>query len=150
MRMLPLLAVLLLWTTPVLAQPPAPPPAHAATQPAAPARATPEARTPAHHHAAPWERKFARANTSHDGHLTLEQAIRGYITIARHFKAIDTGSKGYVTIDDVRAWHQKRREARHGRARHRNAQSHATGQTSSTRNDAPPQQGGRAKPDASS
>ncbi len=76
--------------------------------------------------------------------------MRGYITIARHFKAIDSGSKGYVTIDDVRAWHKKRREARHRRAQHRNAQGHATGRTSSMRNDSPAQQGARAKPDASS
>jgi hypothetical protein len=60
-----------------------------------------------------WERRFEQANTSRDGHLTLEQARKGYATIARHFRAIDTATKGYVTIDDVKAWHQAQRTARH-------------------------------------
>ena len=90
---------------------------------------------------AAWERQFARANTTHDGHLTLEQAIRGYITIARHFKAIDTHHKGYVTLQDVRAWHAEQRAVRHRRRGHHNAAAHGRSiihQTSSIRAEPPP------------
>jgi hypothetical protein len=52
-----------------------------------------------------WEEQFTQANKAGDGHLTLEEAKVGYKTIARHFKAIDTDGKGYVTQNDVRAWH---------------------------------------------
>lgn len=63
-----------------------------------------------------WEQRFAQANTSHDGHLTLEQARAGYVTIARHFEQIDAARKGFVTLDDIRAWHRQQRQARHRRA----------------------------------
>ena len=141
MRMLPLLVALPLWAAPALAQPPSPPPHPVATQPAAPTQAAPAPQKQPHHHVAPWERRFARANTTHDGHLTLAQAIRGYITIARHFRAIDTNHKGYVTLQDVRAWHAERRAARHRRLRHHNAEAHGRSvihQTSSIRTEPPP------------
>lgn len=60
-----------------------------------------------------WEQHFAQANATHDGHLTLDQAKAGYVTIARHFHDIDADGKGYVTEDDVRAWHKQQRAARH-------------------------------------
>jgi hypothetical protein len=59
-----------------------------------------------------WEQRFAQANTTHDGHLTLQQASGGYRLIARNFSAIDVESKGYVTEDDIRAWHKARRASR--------------------------------------
>lgn len=124
MRMLPLLFLLPLCAAPVLAQPAAPPSvgtqAVASTSPtSAPVAAAPAAPVPAT--AAPqrrlgWEQRFDRANTSHDGHLTLEQAKSGYVTIARHFAQIDADHKGYVTLDAVRAWHKQQREARHNNA----------------------------------
>ena len=61
---------------------------------------------PAHRTRLTWEQRFAQANTTNDGHLTLEQAKAGYATVARHFQDIDLDSKGYVTKDDVRAWHK--------------------------------------------
>ncbi|MBN8873361.1 MAG: hypothetical protein J0H67_11035 [Rhodospirillales bacterium] len=59
-----------------------------------------------------WEQRFAKANTTGDGRLTLEQAKAGYTTVARHFAEIDRDSKGWVTTDDLRAWHKARRAAR--------------------------------------
>jgi|SRR6185437_3233696 len=62
-------------------------------------------------HRVTWEQRFADANTSHDGHLTLEEAQQGYKTIARHFREIDLEGKGFVTEDEIRAWHKIKRAA---------------------------------------
>ena len=122
MRMLPLLVVLPLCAAPALAQTAASlsttAPTTAQPAQAVPAGAAPNA--PAPHRRGSWEQHFAAANTTHDGHLTLEQAGSGYITVARHFSAIDTGHKGYVTLDDIRAWHKTQREARHRNDSHSN------------------------------
>ena len=59
-----------------------------------------------------WEERFTQANASHDGHLTLEEAKSGYKAIARHFQEIDTEGKGYITVNDVRAWHALQKAAR--------------------------------------
>jgi hypothetical protein len=58
-----------------------------------------------------WQQHFAQANTTHDGHLTLDQAQAGYPTLAKHFTEIDAGGKGFVTEDDVKAWHKLQRAA---------------------------------------
>lgn len=87
-----------------LRAPPAPLSGTAAAAPGAP-------QPPAPHTRMTWEQRFAQANTSHDGHLTAEQANAGYKTIARHFHEIDADAKGYVTEDDVRAWHKTQRTA---------------------------------------
>ena len=83
--------------------------------PAAPA-ATGSAATPAarpHHHRMTMQQRFDAANTSHDGKLTLEQAKAGHVTrVAEHFDAIDTGKKGYVTMDDIHAFNRAQRQAR--------------------------------------
>ncbi len=50
------------------------------------------------------QERFDSANTTHDGHLTLEQARAGHmVAVARDFAAIDTAHKGYVTVDDIKA-----------------------------------------------
>ena len=109
MRLLPVLLVSLLLGFQVQAQ----------TQPAAVPPAAPQATQPAKapgastRHRMSWQQRFAQANTTHDGHLTLEQAKAGYVTVARHFSRIDTGKKGYVTQDDIAAWHKEQRTARH-------------------------------------
>ena len=118
MRMLPLLVVLPLLAAPALAQTASAPPATVAStvQPATskPAASAP---TPANsHRRVGWEQRFSEANASHDGHLTLDQAKGGYVTIARHFKTIDTEHKGYVTLEDIRAWHKSQRDSRHRNA----------------------------------
>ena len=66
---------------------------------------------PAVQHRETAAQRFGKANTAHDGHLTLEQAKAGYPTVAKHFAEIDTGGKGYVTQDDIKAWHQQQHQA---------------------------------------
>ena len=56
--------------------------------------------------------RFDAANTTHDGHLTEAQAQAGMPAVARNFAAIDTQNRGYVTIDDIRAYNRSRRAAR--------------------------------------
>ena len=57
--------------------------------------------------------RFANANTTHDGHLTLDQAKTGYPSVAKHFDAIDKDKKGYVTQDDIRGYYKSRRTLHH-------------------------------------
>ena len=57
--------------------------------------------------------KFEAANTTHDGRLTLEQAQAGGMRgVARHFAEIDADHKGYVTLQDIRAWRRASHAAR--------------------------------------
>jgi hypothetical protein len=49
--------------------------------------------------------RFAAANITHDGHLTLEQAKAGYKSVAKKFDAIDKDHKGYVTEADIHAYY---------------------------------------------
>ncbi len=69
--------------------------------PATPAKST--------HTRVTWQQHFAQANSAHDGHLTLEQAKSGYPSLFRHFAEIDAGGKGFVTVEDVKAWHKQQR-----------------------------------------
>ncbi len=71
------------------------------------------AQTPAtaHSHRTLAER-FDEANTTHDGHLTAEQARAKMPAIARDFTAIDTGNRGYVTVDDIKAYNREKRAAK--------------------------------------
>jgi hypothetical protein len=57
--------------------------------------------------------QFEQANTTHDGHLTLEQAKAGYKSVARHFAAIDVDKKGYVTEEDIHAYNKTQRTLHH-------------------------------------
>jgi hypothetical protein len=59
------------------------------------------------------DQHFQQANVTHDGHLTEEQAQTGYKSIARHFAAIDKDKKGYVTEDDIRAYHKTQQTLHH-------------------------------------
>lgn len=115
MRLAPHLAALALLAVPAYAQttPPAATPsttsapATHASAPAAPASA------PAPHPHVSMAQKFASANTTHDGHLTEDQAKGGYPAVARHFAEIDATKKGYITEDDIRTWEKAERERRH-------------------------------------
>jgi hypothetical protein len=69
---------------------------------------------PAHAaHRMTMHQRFEQANTTHDGHLTEEQAKLGMKSVARHFDAIDKDHKGYVTEEDIHAYYKGLRAARH-------------------------------------
>jgi hypothetical protein len=68
-------------------------------------------RLPPHHVRQTWQQRFTAANVAHDGHLTLAEARTGYGLVAKHFSDIDADHKGYVTQNDVRAWHIMRKAA---------------------------------------
>ncbi len=68
-----------------------------ALEPQAPAAAKP------HRARRTLQERFDEANTTHDGHLTAEQARAKMPSVARDFAAIDSGHKGYVTLDDIKA-----------------------------------------------
>ncbi|MSP01919.1 MAG: hypothetical protein EXR07_12845 [Acetobacteraceae bacterium] len=93
MRLLHALLLIPLFSAPVLAQT-APPPA-----------AEQHGRRSAADH-------FADANTTHDGRLTLAQATAGYKSIAKSFTQIDVNRRGYVTVDDIKAWKAAKKAAR--------------------------------------
>ena len=115
MRLLSLLFVLSLFSLQAHAQPapsPAGPAPSAASAPAAKAHAASKP------HRMTWEQRFAAANTTHDGHLTMQQAEAGYSTVARHFHEIDTGKKGYVTEEDITDWHKRVRAMHHSHEGH--------------------------------
>jgi hypothetical protein len=129
MRLVLPLAALVLLTAPAYAQtkPPMPavtPAAPAAVSPVMPAAVSTAASpvappTPsttgaqAPHHRATMDQRFTKANTTHDGHLTLVQAKAGYPTVVRHFTDIDVTKKGYITEADIRAWDKAERERHH-------------------------------------
>jgi hypothetical protein len=46
--------------------------------------------------------RFANANVTHDGRLTLEQAQAGMPMVAQNFAEIDVDHKGYVTLPEIR------------------------------------------------
>ena len=80
------------------------PGARYAGRPHAMAPAAPATTAPAHPTAAQTTmmRRFQAANTTHDGHLTKQQAQAAKMTtVVRHFDAIDKDHKGYVTADDL-------------------------------------------------
>ncbi len=55
--------------------------------------------------------RFARANVTGDGRLTLQQAQQAnWRAVVRNFSAIDVSRKGYATLDDIRAWMAARRQ----------------------------------------
>ena len=100
------------------AQTPAPAPMTTAPTTTAPmttapgTAAAPMAARPAHTRMTMKER-FAAANTTNDGHLTLAQAQAGLPRVAQHFTEIDKTNKGYVTIDDLHAYMKALHASRH-------------------------------------
>jgi hypothetical protein len=59
--------------------------------------------------------RFAAANTTGDGRLTLQQAqAAGWQPVAKHFQAIDRDHKGYVTMQDIKQWHREKKAAKQG------------------------------------
>jgi hypothetical protein len=93
MRLYHALLLIPLLTTPVLAQ--------------SAASATTE-----HHARKSAADHFADANTTHDGHLTLDQATSGYKSLAKSFSQIDVDHHGYITMDDIKAWKAAKKAAK--------------------------------------
>ena len=48
--------------------------------------------------------RFSAADTNKDGLLSAEEAKAGMPFVSRHFAEIDTGSKGSLSQDDIRAF----------------------------------------------
>jgi len=60
-----------------------------------------------------FQKRFDAANTSHDGHLTLEQAKAAkWTAVVRRFSKIDVDQKGYVTAPELRADYLTQRAAK--------------------------------------
>jgi len=111
MRLTMIAAVLALVASPAFAQS-AQPAAPRSGQPATAAAGTPANAAPTHRRRTMQER-FDVANTTHDGHLTLEQARAGRMNaVVRDFAEIDTAKRGYVTLDDIRAHRRAVRQAK--------------------------------------
>jgi hypothetical protein len=103
-----------LTAVPALAQTTAP------ATPAAPAPAAPTAAAPAApstkttHTRMTAQQRFDAANTTHDGKLTKEQAQAAHMTsTVKNWDAIDKDKKGYVTMDDMKAYAAAQRAAHH-------------------------------------
>lgn len=91
------------------AAPPAPVPE--AAPPAVAASAEGKAHADRHAAKMSLQQRFDAANTTHDGRLTLEQASAGMPRVAKHFQAIDTEGKGYVTFEQIHAFNALQRHA---------------------------------------
>jgi hypothetical protein len=62
-------------------------------------------------------KRFAAANTTHDGHLTLDQAsASNWNYVVKNFDGIDKDHKGYVSVADIRAYSAAQRAARRAAA----------------------------------
>ena len=114
MRLIMVAAALALLAGPVLAQS-SQPAAPRSGQPATAAATAPGNAAPAHRRRTMQER-FDAANTTHDGHLTLEQARAGRMNaVVRDFADIDTAKRGYVTMDEIAAHRRTVRQAKRAR-----------------------------------
>jgi hypothetical protein len=125
MRRYLLIAVLLLTASAAAGQAPMAPPGDTTGQaPAAPQQppadqaappeqmAPPATMPPAAGRPHPMRERFAAANTTGDGKLTLEQAQAAHMAgVVMHFHEIDADGKGYVTFEDWTHWLAARRNA---------------------------------------
>jgi hypothetical protein len=114
MRLLIPALALSLAAVPALGQTTAAPatPAPAAAAPAAATPAAPAKKTT--HRRMTFQQRFDAANTTHDGKLTKEQAQAAHMTsTVKNWDAIDKDKKGYVTMDDLKAYAAAQRAAHH-------------------------------------
>ena len=101
------------------------PPA-AATAPMAPADTGTPAPKVKHSKRMTLQQHFDEANTTHDGHLTRDQADADkWRYVSRHFDVMDADHKGYVTVDDIHAY----AHTAHTKRAARSATPQATGDT---------------------
>lgn len=114
-RLIPAAAALVLFAAqaPAQTQPDATQaPPSTTTAPASPTTPTPKP----HRSRQTLQQRFDAANTTHDGHLTKDQATAAnWPYVINNFAAIDKGRKGYVTVSDIHAF-AKARHAAHQKA----------------------------------
>lgn len=48
--------------------------------------------------------RFEKADTDHDGSLTLDEAKQGMPRVARNFTAIDTAGSGKITLQQIQSY----------------------------------------------
>ena len=61
------------------------------------------------------EAHFEAANTTHDGHLTRDQAEKAdWSRVAKHFDEIDADHRGWITVDQIHAFNRLHRAHRKG------------------------------------
>jgi hypothetical protein len=71
------------------------------------APATPSTSTSKKKHHQSLQQRFDAANTTHDGHLTKDQAAAAkWPYVVNNFTGIDKDKKGYVTVDEIRGFAQ--------------------------------------------
>lgn len=106
-RLIPAATALALFALPAAAQTQNAPTAPGTT---APAPASPAAPVKKHHtHRRTLQQHFDAANTTHDGHLTKDQAAAAnWPYVVNHFAAIDKDHKGFVTVQDIHAFYRSR------------------------------------------
>ena len=93
---------------------PAPVTTEPASPPAAAAPTTPPVKHAVTHHRRTLQQRFDAANTTHDGHLTRDQAAAAkWSYVIRHFAAMDTAKKGYVTMAEISAYAKAQRAKYH-------------------------------------
>jgi hypothetical protein len=91
-------------------QAPPPPGGYGAGPESGPQGAPPEMGEGGGHGHGKLAEKFAEANVTHDGRLTQAQAqAAGMHAVAHHFAEIDRDQKGYVTLQDLKAWRHERK-----------------------------------------
>lgn len=99
-------------TPPAATTPAAPAPSTMTPAPATPASpAMPTKKTSSHRMTL--QQHFDKVNTTHDGHITKDQAVAGkWSYVSRNFDAMDKDHKGYVTMDDIHAYAKAHRAMR--------------------------------------
>ncbi len=115
MQAQPVLAQTTTPTTPPSTVAPVPTAPAAAASPSTPAEVPPAKRVKlgSKHVRMTLQQRFDAANTTHDGHLTKEQATTAkWRYVVSHFAAMDSGSKGYVTVAEIHEFASKARAAR--------------------------------------
>ena len=70
-------------------------------------------RIPVRHVAGGVEAHFAAANTTHDGHLTRQQAEQAdWPRVVKHFNEIDSDNKGWITAEQIHAFNRSHHKHR--------------------------------------
>jgi hypothetical protein len=112
MRIIALAVLATLAMTPAYAQQVSPMTGTTSTEPGAPV-VTPTRPPAAHRPRMTMQQRFEAANTTKDGKLTLDQAKTAHlIRVVHNFDTMDATKKGFVTMEDIRAYNRAQRAAK--------------------------------------